>query len=419
MNRSPDAWAAVRGSPLRFLLSAWPWRCVAYLGSTVVTGLVALAALSVVLGVGVLTLVVVVGALVLAGVPRLTALVAGVERRRVGWVLPDAGTTVRTKVLAPSTGRKPPHLVWSEIGYTALLATVLWFVDLLILIPVVGIPVILLLVPLLTPLDVLQIFTWRIDTTGEANLAGLVLAPISLVCAAYLITILAVGQAALAQRLLDPRPDQLAAAVNQLRRSRVDLVESFEGERRRIERDLHDGVQQRLLALGVTLGRAELDVPDGAGLELVRQAHRQADQALEELRTTVRGIHPRVLADHGLEAAVHEVADRSPVPVDTQIALPRRLPPPVEAAAYFVVSEALTNIIRHASAGTARINASVHGHRLIVSVVDDGVGGASVTNGGGLAGLALRLEALDGELQVTSPAGGPTEVRMECPVDAG
>ena len=277
----------------------------------------------------------------------------------------------------------------------------------------------MLFLSLLTPRDVLQIFTWRIDTTGEANLAGLVLAPISLVCAAYLITILAVGQAALAQRLLDPRPDQLAAAVNQLRRSRVDLVESFEGERRRIERDLHDGVQQRLLALGVTLGRAELDVPDGAGLELVRQAHRQADQALEELRTTVRGIHPRVLADHGLEAAVHEVADRSPVPVDTQIALPRRLPPPVEAAAYFVVSEALTNIIRHASAGTARINASVHGHRLIVSVVDDGVGGASVTNGGGLAGLALSLEALDGELQVTSPAGGPTEVRMECPVDAG
>lgn len=418
MSTFPDAWTAVRGRPWRFLFSAWPWRSLAYLVTTVPVGLAACAVLFVVVGVGLLTLVVVVGLLVLAGVPAVAAVVADVERRRSRLVQPQATQarfgTLRERLRA---GRRLP-IVWAEVGYVVLLATILWLVDAVVVTLALVVPGSLLLAPVLVRIDQLDVLGWQIDTTREAALAAAGPGLVALVAAAYAVTALAAAQAALARLLLDPRQAELAAAVADLRRSRVGLVDAFETERRRIERDLHDGVQQRLVALTMTLGRAELDVPEGAGLELVREAHRQAEGALEELRSTVRGIHPRVLADHGLEAAVHEIADRSPVPVDTEISLTGRLPAPVETAAYFVVSEALTNVARHASARSAQVHAWTQNGRLVVTVVDDGIGGADVARGTGLAGLAVRLEALDGRLQVTSPAGGPTEVRMECPVDA-
>jgi signal transduction histidine kinase len=418
MSPFPDAWSAVRGRPWRFLGSMWPWRSLAYLGSTVVTGVLTLIALFVVLGIGVLTVVLVVGVLVLAGLPRLATTLAWLERRRLGLVLPRAVTrpegSLRERLRA---GRRLP-VAWSEIGYAVLLATVLWVVDAVALVFAVTVPVVLLGAPLLVRTDRVEVVAWQIDTMGEAIFAAAVPGVLALVAAAYLVTMLAAAQAALARLLLDPPEARLAAAVTDLRRSRVGLVDAFETERRRIERDLHDGVQQRLVALTVTLGRAELDVPDGAGLTLVREAHRQAEGALEELRSTVRGIHPRVLADHGLAAAVHEIADRSPVPVHTEINLPCRLPPAVETAAYFVVSESLTNVVRHAGARSAQVHAWTRDGRLVLTVVDDGRGGAAIGAGTGLAGLAIRLEALDGGLQVTSPVGGPTEVRMECPIDA-
>jgi signal transduction histidine kinase len=237
------------------------------------------------------------------------------------------------------------------------------------------------------------------------------------VVAAYAVTLAAVAQAALARLLLDPREAELAATVAELRRSRVDLVDAFETERRRIERDLHDGVQQRLVALTMTLGRAELDVAEGPGLAAVQDAHRMAEDALADLRTTIRGIHPQVLVDHGLTAAVHELADRSSVPVTVDIRLDERLPGPVEQAAYFVVSEALTNVARHAGARRVGVHAWRHEGAFVLTVEDDGIGGATAEGPGtGLAGLAVRLDALGGTLRVTSPSGGPTEVRMECPV---
>jgi signal transduction histidine kinase len=173
-------------------------------------------------------------------------------------------------------------------------------------------------------------------------------------------------------------------------------------------------VQQRLVALTMTLGSAELEA-DGAALALVQRAHREAEEALADLRATVRGIHPRVLVDHGLVAAVHEVADRSPVPGHVDVELPGRLDGAVEAAAYFVVSEALTNVARHAQASEGRVTGRVLDGRLLLTVTDNGAGGADVAAGSGLFGLVTRLEALDGTLTVTSPSGGPTEVRMECP----
>jgi signal transduction histidine kinase len=417
MTRTADAWTALRAQPWRYLGSRWPWACLAYLLTTVPIGLAALVVLSLTLLVGGLTLIVVVGLVVLASVPLLAGVLGVVERSRLRLVQgqPAGGMSLADRVRA---GRRLP-VSWPEVGYAVLLSVVLWPLDLLVLTFALMVPGVMLLAPWLSGVDEMNVFGWHVDPGTEAWLAVLVGAAL-LALAAYAVGLLAVAQAALARLLLDPRDAELARAVADLRRSRVDLVDAFETERRRIERDLHDGVQQRLVALTMTLGSAELDVPEGPGLELVRAAHRQAEDALEELRTTVRGIHPRVLVDHGLAAAVHEVADRSPVPVSVELRLDERLPGPVEAAAYFVVSEALTNVARHAGARRVAVHGWRQGDTFVLTVHDDGVGGARVDRsaGSGLAGLAVRLDALGGELRVSSPVGGPTEVRMEAPCTA-
>lgn len=412
MTRTPDAWTALRAKPWRYLGSRWPWGALAYLLTTVPIGLAMLVVLAITLSLGVLTAIIVVGVLLLAGIPLLAGLLGVVERRRLALVqgVAPSGLSLRERLRA---GRRLP-VSWPEVGYAFLLAVVLWPLDALVLLFAITVPVTMLIAPLLVEVDRMMVLGWEVSPGPEAWLASAV-GLVVLGVAAYLVGMAAVAQAALARLLLDPREAELTQAVADLTRSRVDLVDAFEIERRRIERDLHDGVQQQLVALTMTLGQAELDVPDGPGLTLVRQAHRQAEQALEDLRGTVRGIHPRVLADHGLAAAVHEVADRSSVPVTVDIRLDERLPAPVEAAAYFVVSEALTNVVRHARARQAQVHAWQQGDAVVLAVVDDGVGGAAGTPGSGLAGLALRLEALGGELTVTSPAGGPTEVRMWCP----
>ena len=386
-----DAWSALRGHPVRFLGSSWPWRALTYLVT------------SIVIGIPVLVLVL-----------CLTRLFGGLERRRLRLVQarPTSGLTRRERRRA----RRRLPVSWPEVGYAFLLAVVLWPLDFLLVAFAVSLPVLLLIAPWLSTVDTMNMFGWHIDPGAEAWLAAL-LGVVALVPVAYVVTLAAAAQAALARMLLDPREAQLAAEVADLRRSRVDLVDAFETERRRIERDLHDGVQQRLVALTMTLGRAELDVPDGPGLVTVQDAHRQAEEALAELRGTIRGIHPRVLVDHGLAAAVHELADRSSVPTTVDIRLPDRLPPPVEQAAYFVVSEALTNVARHSGARRAGVHAWLRDDTVVLTIEDDGVGGATADSAGtGLAGLAVRLEALGGTLQVTSPPGGPTEMRMECPV---
>ena len=345
-----DAWSALRGHPVRFLGSSWPWRALTYLVT------------SIVIGIPVLVLVL-----------CLTRLFGGLERRRLRLVQarPKSGLTRRERRRA----RRRLPVSWPEVGYAFLLAVVLWPLDFLVVAFAVSLPVLLLIAPWLSTVDTMNMFGWRIDPGAEAWLAAL-LGVVALVPAAYVVTLAAAAQAALARMLLDPREAQLAAEVADLRRSRVDLVDAFETERRRIERDLHDGVQQRLVALTMTLGRAELDVPDGPGLVTVQDAHRQAEEALAELRGTIRGIHPRVLVDHGLAAAVHELADRPSVPTTVDIRLPDRLPPPVEQAAYFVVSEALTNVARHSGPGEPACMAGVRDETFVLTVEDDGVGGA-------------------------------------------
>lgn len=194
-------------------------------------------------------------------------------------------------------------------------------------------------------------------------------------------------------------------------------MDAFEAERRRIERDLHDGAQQRLVALTMTLGLARLDAPPGPVADLIAKAHDEAGEVLLALRELIRGIHPKVLADYGLPAAIPDVADRSAVPVDVSLDLPGRLPDAVEATAYFVVCEALTNIARHSGATRAGVVGRYAAGRLTVEVGDNGRGGASAGRGSGLIGLADRVSVLDGRLELSSPPGGPTLLRVELPCE--
>jgi signal transduction histidine kinase len=214
---------------------------------------------------------------------------------------------------------------------------------------------------------------------------------------------------------LRPQERQLAARVDELTRTRAGALDVQAAELRRIERDLHDGAQARLVALSMQLGRAEErleDRPDVA--ELVRAAREEAGAAIGELRDLARGIAPPVLADRGLEAAVEALGKRSPMPVSVQASLGRRPPPVVETAAYFVAAEALTNAAKHADGAAAHVTLSARDGRLVVEVGDEGPGGAQAT-GTGLTGLRHRVEALDGTLLVTSPAGMGTTVRAELP----
>ncbi|NEA40036.1 histidine kinase, partial [Streptomyces sp. SID11385] len=242
--------------------------------------------------------------------------------------------------------------------------------------------------------------------------AGLV----SVLLLAWPTLLLAAAGARLARLMLAPRAGD---RVIELTRARARLADAFEAERRRIERDLHDGAQQQLVALTMTLGlaRMELGDDDAPGAALVERARGEARRALEQLRELVRGIHPLVLTDHGLAAAVEEVARRGPLPVRVDIALPRRLPARVESTAYFTVTEALTNAVRHSGGTEIVVSARLRGGRLVLRVRDDGRGGADPAAGSGLLGLAERLAVLDGRLEVSSPEGGPTVVRAEVPCE--
>jgi signal transduction histidine kinase len=210
----------------------------------------------------------------------------------------------------------------------------------------------------------------------------------------------------------------LRARVDDLRTARQRIIAAADAERRRIERDLHDGAQQRMVAVAVTLGIAEArfaNDPDSA-LELLRQAREEAQAAVKELRELARGIHPAVLSDHGLGAALEALAARAPVPVDVSGVPDLQLAHEVEACAYFVTAEALTNVAKYAHATSASVELALEDDRLRVMVRDDGVGGADLSAGTGLRGLRDRVDALDGELEVDSPPGGGTTITVEVPV---
>jgi signal transduction histidine kinase len=250
-----------------------------------------------------------------------------------------------------------------------------------------------------------------------AGAIGLVLAPVAASVAQGL---MALHRAVVAGLLCDSGQRELERRVETLEGSRKAVIDVEADELRRIERDLHDGAQQRLVMLTIDLSLAaeRIETDPASARDLVVEARDQARLALADLRDLVRGIAPAILLDRGLVPALSAIAGRCPVPTVVESTLPpgERLPDAVERAAYFVVAEALANVAKHASAARCEIRCRNAEGRLVIEVWDDGVGGARVVPGSGLAGLAGRVEALDGSLAIESPTGGPTLVRAGIPV---
>jgi signal transduction histidine kinase len=258
------------------------------------------------------------------------------------------------------------------------------------------------------------------DLVVVSSIVYFVLGLVLLVAAPYIMRGLAAVDRTLVRALLGPSGTvQLQQRVEELAESREASVDAAEAERRRIERDLHDGAQQRLVALAMDLGlaRERLDRGDDTAgtAELIGHAHDEAKRAITELRELVRGIHPAVLADRGLDAALSSVAARCPVPVQLDVDLAERPPAAVEATAYFVVAEALTNVAKHSYARQVWVRVAQRGPVVVVEITDDGVGGAVVHQSGGLAGLADRVKAVEGTMRLASPPGGPTTLMVELP----
>ena len=313
-------------------------------------------------------------------------------------------------------------------GWRALRTAAVWrdVAYLLLLFPIGIVEMSIALIPLqflISPLVTLvgghnEILFWTVNSFGEAIFALLVgvalLVPLSM-----LINLLAMLHGEYAKRLLAPSNEEiLTERVEELTESRSAVMKAMYLERRRIERDLHDGAQQRLVSLAMDLGRARerIDSGDDSGArDLLVQSHEESKAVLKELRDLVRGIHPAVLSDRGLDAAISAIASRSAIPVGVEIDLPNRQPDEVEGTAYFVVVEALTNIAKHSHASEANVAISRDGHWMRIEISDNGLGGADLTRGSGLSGLRDRIQALDGRLRIESPNGGGTRVIVEIP----
>ena len=223
-----------------------------------------------------------------------------------------------------------------------------------------------------------------------------------------------------ATAMLGPsRAEQLTEHVSTLAESRAGVVSAADDERRRLERDLHDGTQQRLVSMAMRLGlaRATLENVPADAMAVIERAHDEAKEALRELRDLVQGMHPAILTDRGLDAALSGIAARAPLPVKLTVGMPtgQKLPAATEAVAFFIVSEALANTAKHAGATEATVSVQHDNSRLTVTITDDGRGGANPDHGSGLRGLKQRAASVDGTLHIGSPLGGPTVITAELP----
>ncbi len=369
--------------------------------------------------------------LALAGLPilgmtlRAATLYATSERARLGLMLgvripawPAEARAGYRWAIVPRWRMMTERATWSELGY-GLLRLPFSAVAVTLSFSAWAAGLVMLTLPLynsLLPSGGAKIGDFVLGGTPRMT-AVAVTGLVVLLAAAQLTRGLAVADAAMSRRLLGPRRD-LAARVTELEISRERVVDAAEAERRRMERDLHDGAQQRLVALAMELGRAKAkfaDDPDAARI-LVDQAHTQAKEALTELRNLVRGVHPPVLTERGLDAALSGLAALCPIPVDVHVDVPVRPKSAVEAVAYFMVAEALTNVAKHSRASQAKVVVEGHGYpgTLTVMISDDGIGGANA-HSPGLSGLADRVSGVDGRLSVESPSGGPTIIAAELP----
>ncbi|AXK37163.1 sensor histidine kinase [Streptomyces armeniacus] len=414
--------------PQRFVGSALPWRCAVYAASGAVTGACTLLVVTVTVPLGVLLSPVLLGLVLLAGVSVSGVAAGAVERRRVRLlgvrpvrsphrVLGDVGlrTWLRVRWREPAT--------WRELRYVLLSATVLWPLDFLTVAAPVAAAT-LLPAPLWYALfagdGTVTVLNVEVGSPGSA-LAVTGFAALVLVAAAYALTAVAAVRLTLVRRLLAPAPTPGAGAMEPVPAS-GRLVDAFDAERRRIERDLHDGTQQRLIGLTMTLDMArmrleETAAPDGSVRPLgafLDKAQHEAAQTLAELRELVHGIHPHVLTERGLAVAVDELAGRQTFAVDVNLRIAGRLPDRTESTGFFVVSEALANVAKHSGCDRAWVRGWVAGDNLVLEIEDAGTGGAAPERGSGLRGLAERVAGVGG-LLLSSPEGGPTVLRTEIP----
>ncbi|HUL26172.1 MAG TPA: sensor domain-containing protein [Streptosporangiaceae bacterium] len=422
--------AAGRASPgglpsaLGALVSPRTWLAVIHLLAGLVIGLVSFTVVVTGISVGIgLLPVFLVGIPVLVGVVWLAGLGGRAERARFAVLL---GIAIPAPAPLPDEPKGWRRLNLVFLARTTWLPTVyalvrlpLSLIEFVVVTAVWGVGLALVALPAYNgalPGGSAHLGSFALNNLSWVAL-GVVIGVALLLGAPPVTRALAAGDAAVASWLLGPgRRARLAARIGELETSRAGVVDAAETERRRIERDLHDGAQQRLVSLAMELGRARAKFASDpqAAEAIVGQAHEQAKEALTELRNLVRGVHPPVLSDRGLDAALSALAARSPVPVAVRVDLTGRPPPAVEAIAYFVVAEALTNVAKHAKASRALVTVTQSGDLLHVAVRDDGIGGAD-PSGQGLSGLAARAAGVDGRLLVTSPAGGPTVIEVVLP----
>ncbi|GAA3712596.1 hypothetical protein GCM10022224_092700 [Nonomuraea antimicrobica] len=358
---------------------------------------------------GGLTLVLVVAPrLLMRAVPRFT----GVQRSRF-----EAFLGLRIPPAQDPSGWRDPGM-WRQIGYH-LLSPLVSLVGVILVAVTWGGAIVGLLAFLPAKIHEAPL-EFVFDLRNNRVVAVFMLVGLALlVLAPVLARAMAMLDLSVARALLEPSRTELGQRIETLTESRAGVIDAADAERRRIERDLHDGAQQRLVSLAMNLGlaRATLtDLPEPAR-EAITRAHEEAKQALKELRDFVRGLHPAVLNDQGLDAALSGVAARAPIPVRLRVDIERRTTPTIEAVAFFIVSEALTNIAKHAAATKAEVSVRRERDRLHVLVHDDGCGGARMDGGTGLRGLAQRVDSVDGTLRLSSPLGGPTTIEVELPCE--
>ena len=422
----------------RLLISSWPWRSAGYVLVSLPVAVVAAAGLAIPAvpwllvtsggyQVGVIVLLILLGGVLIAALGPLIAFpVAALGRWRLRIVdarPPGPGQRKTAAAAGPGSwlrSRYADPAAWRETGYVCLLATVVPALCVAALLSLL-LSATLIASPFLVMAQKpgggpVALAVGQASTVGQAvpyMIAGIVMLPL----VPYLVTLVAGGDAAVARALLaDGSAERLRAELTEVSRSRARLAGGFEAERRRIERDLHDGAQQKLVALTMQLGLARLDLPPGSpAAGTVAAAHDQAKQLMAELRELIHGIQPQVLTDLGLAAALGELADSSPVPATVDAHLEGRLPAPVENTAYFAAAEALTNIAKHSGATSATVTARLHGGLLAIEISDNGHGGADPGRGTGLTGLADRVAVAGGRMLLSSPPGGPTLLRVEVP----
>jgi signal transduction histidine kinase len=422
----------------RLLVSSWPWRSAGYVLVSVPVAVVAAAGLAIpavpwlMLAAGgyqpgVIVLLVLLGVVLIAALGPLIAVpVAALGRWRLHLVdrRPSGPSHRRTAAAGPGSwlrARYADPAAWRETAYACLLATVVHALCAVALLAVL-LSGILIVSPFLVMAQQpgggapVELAVGQASTVGQAvpyMIAGI--AMLSLV--PYLMTLVAGTDAVVARALLaGGSAERLRAELTEVSRSRARLADAFEAERRRIERDLHDGAQQKLVSLTMQLGLARLDLPRGSpAAGTVAAAHDQAKQLMAELRELIHGIQPQVLTDLGLPAALYELADQCPIPVTVDAHLDGRLPGHIENTAYFATAEALTNIAKHSGATSATVTGRLHDGVLTLEISDNGHGGADPGRGTGLTGLADRVAVAGGRMLLSSPPGGPTVLRVEVP----